>query len=125
MAKPKREPPAPWGTAENDKLTNLVLARLRPKEVAGRMPGRNHRAVSKQADELGLKFSYDPKLRAHMDKGGTLIREDCGGAVGVRWTTAERSGKSFEPAVCELFVEFGWLDDDGGRYSCTSKWNRL
>lgn len=54
--------------------------------------------------------SAQPERRRLIDflkRGGVLVREDFGGAVGVRWGTAHRCGAPFETPVCERLLETG------------------
>lgn len=37
--------------------------------------------------------------------GGAIVWEDFGGGVGVRWSTASRSGKVFDTPICERWME--------------------
>lgn len=39
-----------------------------------------------------------------LKSGGTLVREEHGGSVGVRWVSAARSGRVFDVAICERWV---------------------
>ena len=48
-------------------------------------------------------------------KKGVLQREDVGGAIGVRWTAAVRTGQSFPADLCELFLASGQLETVDGR----------
>lgn len=57
-----------------------------------------------------MSESAQPERRRLIDflkRGGVLVREDFGGAVGVRWGTAHRCGTPFETPVCERLLETG------------------
>lgn len=40
-------------------------------------------------------------------RGGALIREEMGGAVGIRWGPAHRCGTSFDSNTCERLLSRG------------------
>lgn len=47
------------------------------------------------------------RLVEYMKRGGAVLREDVGGVVGVRWTTAHLSVVRFDPKACERLMERG------------------
>ncbi len=47
------------------------------------------------------------RLVRFLSKGGVLVREEIGGAVGVAWRTASRSGEGFPTEVCEKVRQKG------------------
>lgn len=73
--------------------------------------GRNVAGVYGRARRLGVRFtsSRHDQLRTFLRKGGRLVREEIGGAVGVRWGRAHRSGAAFDTRVCERLLELGQL----------------
>lgn len=50
-------------------------------------------------------------LLSFLKRGGALVREDIGGAIGVRWGRAHRCGPAFDPLACERLLERGCTID--------------
>lgn len=104
-----------WTTQEDEKLTALAASGVTAKQASATMPGRTAAGLAKRAAKIGVSFQGgDPALRAFLDKGGVLVRDEIGGAVGVRWGCAHRSGGGFDAGVCEKLREFGFLRQHPG-----------
>ena len=57
------------------------------------------------------------RLPRYVKRGGFVVRDVVGGAVGVRWTRAARTGGWFNPAKLELALELGVLKPVRGAIS--------
>lgn len=111
-----------WGGAEQGLLQSLANIGFSAAEVALVLK-RTRDSVTSRAGRQSVSFvSADHRpLRKHLKAGGWLVREDCGGAVGVRWSTASRNGVSFSAPLCDAMAEHGLLilDRDGRAYGAS------
>lgn len=113
MARKPREEVTPkrsnrW-TPEDDSTLRICASEGLSAAEAATVLNRTPAAVSGRASALEVSFNSrnDGGLRQYLGDGGHVIREDCGGAVGIRWCTATRSGQSFPPALCERLTAIG------------------
>lgn len=67
-------------------------------------------AASARRAKERLQNRNRKRVTRFLTAGGVLIREDCRGAVGVRWSRASRSGGSFDTAICERRLRCGRLE---------------
>lgn len=103
----------PWTAAEDQLLRECAGDGLSSGETA-RVLDRTVDSVSSRAGRKQIRFSSaeHAALRKYLKREGRLLREDIGGAVGVRWATAHRSGPSFSAAVCERLLASGMMQPD-------------
>ena len=50
------------------------------------------------------------RLGRYLARGGVVMREAIGGAVGERWARPTRSGPGFDPAICSAWLQNGRLE---------------
>lgn len=50
------------------------------------------------------------RLGRFLARGGVVLREAIGGAVGERWARPSRSGSGFDPAICSAWLQNGRLE---------------
>lgn len=95
----------PWSTQEDVLLRQCASEGLSSSEAA-RILDRTVDSVSSRAGRTGVRFSSadHSALRKYLKREGRLIREDVGGAVGVRWACAHRSGPTFSAAICDRLL---------------------
>lgn len=60
-------------------------------------------------DELLRRDRERKRAWRYLCRGGVVIREEIGGAIGVRWARATRSGAALDPACLERWVQKGRL----------------
>lgn len=115
----------PWTGVEEMQLRLLAMIGLKPRECALVM-ARTAKAISSYAARNRIAFYSQPNddLRRHLDRGGFVVREDVGGAVGTNWARACRSGPGFSAACCEAFLEAGLMirDAGSGHYRAPGEW---
>lgn len=100
-----------WTDTEIENLQALAAEGLSAAEAA-KVLGRTSGSVSAKAALEKISFDSGSfpectQVRAFVRKGGVLLREDIGAAVGVRWCAAHRSAGSFDPKFCERLLEIG------------------
>ena len=66
-------------------------------------------ASNLRRDDQLARSAQRARLTRFLKRGGVLVRDVCGGAVGVRWARASRTGSDFDAAVCERRLEEGRL----------------
>lgn len=100
-----------WTPGEDDKLLELMADGLSADEIGRVITERSVSAIYGRASTLGKTFCSREHqgLRDYLREGGLLVREEVGGAVGVRWAPATRCGGSFGARVCERLVALGLL----------------
>lgn len=47
------------------------------------------------------------RMIRHLRKGGVVVREDAGGAVGIYWSRADRAGLPFDQVIGDRLLETG------------------
>lgn len=105
-------------TPERDALLETLAEGGASGEEVARIVECSASTVYRRAK--ALKIFFDARsttlLRNFLEDGGRLIREDVGGAVGIRWGRANRSGPGFEFDHCETFLRLGMIVQDGSVY---------
>lgn len=107
-----QKPPRPWTQEDKAVLWQCVAYDL-PSSLAALVLRRGQNAVEQAAKRAALYFHSTDATRSIWpfmypeDGHGTFVREDCGGAVGIRWCDASRSGKTFPTKACEILLEHG------------------
>lgn len=103
----------PWTAGEDQLLRECAGDGLSSGETA-RIIGRTVDSVSSRAGRKQIRFNSaeHAALRKYLKREDRLLREDLGGAVGVRWATAHRSGPTFSAAVCERLLAGGLVQPD-------------
>lgn len=106
-----------WTDAEDDQLKELAADGLSAREIALALDARSESAVSGRAARIGASLLSSPhqSLREYLADGGRIVREDVGGAVGIHWAKATRSGSNFAATICERFVALGFIEPTDGR----------
>lgn len=101
---------AKWTPEEDAQLIDLAKDGLSAKEIAAAI-GRSESSVSGRASKLRItmRSRQHQSLREYLREGGPLVRDEIGGAVGVHWTKAARTGEAFAASICERFVALGFL----------------
>ena len=108
----------PWSSEEDVVLEACAADGLSGCETA-RALCRSANTVYARAGRRQIRFASAAQAspRAFLAKGGVLVREDVGGAVGIAWSRAHRSGPGFASTACERYLQLGLLKplDDAGR----------
>jgi hypothetical protein len=114
---PPPNPPAPNGPPTSSSSSRLsrpraweALRSLTSSATPSAIDGactRHHVSRNSQRSQ---------EIREAIRRGVRLIREDVGGAIGVRWSSAHRGGETYPTAYCEALVEMGLLELDGSIY---------
>jgi len=101
---------AAWSEEDVERLEQLAGEGLSGKEIALILK-RTEAAIRAKAAacEISIDSREDGGLRSFLRDGGHLIREEIGGAVGVHWARASRSGGAFSPRLCERLRELGLI----------------
>lgn len=112
--KPKR---TRWTADKLTQLKELAAKGLGGAEIAhviGATPSAIEGACARYRVSRNSQRSQE--IREAIRRGVRLIREDVGGAIGVRWSSAHRGGETYPTAYCEALVEMGLLELDGSIY---------
>lgn len=101
-----------WKPEEIVTLQCLAKDGLTGAEI-GRIMDRSEGSVNSAAfrNKIGLDSGAGIMARAYLKEGGAILREDCGGAVGIRWAPAHRSAGSFPTPLCEAYLAHGFLTE--------------
>lgn len=107
-----------WTEEQDAALAQAIKDGLSARE-AGLVVGKSESATQGRANRLKLSFesSENQGLRTYLREGGRLVREEIGGAVGIHWARATRSGGGFKAQFCERLVELGLLVREEGSQS--------
>lgn len=99
-----------WSPEDEERLAVLAKDGLSASAVADAL-NRTEGGVYAKAAAIGVTFSSTTHrgLTDHIEAGGAVMREDCGGSVGIRWTDAARTGATYATAICERLVQLGKL----------------
>jgi hypothetical protein len=68
-------------------------------------------ANTSRLDEFRRRDRERKRAWRFLKRGGVILREEIGGAVGVRWSKPSRSG-AFDAATCERWLQRGRLVAD-------------
>jgi hypothetical protein len=100
-----------WTPEEDVILRDNVESGLSAAELALLLPDRTADAVWGRCRKIGLKLraAEHTPLREYLAEGGCVVRENVGGAIGIHWAKATRSGSAFATSICERFVALGFL----------------
>ena len=106
-------------TEEKDVLLSKAIDGGLTAHEASLLVGESERACRKEAALLGKGFAgaENQGLHVFLRKGGRLVREEIGAAVGTYWTCAHRSGSGFNAELCESLLALGLLVKDLGSNS--------
>lgn len=106
-----------WDEDKVSKLREMASIGFNDAEIAhviGCTPSAAGSA--KAARKFKSAASEATSCREALRAGTCLVRDEPGGSIPYRWTTANRSGETFPPVFCERALELGWLKFDGRVY---------
>lgn len=103
-----------WTVELDAQLAELASDGLSVAEAA-KIMGLTYGSVAGRASSQRVAFygHENMGLRAFIQRGGHLMREDIGGIVGIRWAPADRNGGSFPTPFCERLLSLGLLKQAG------------
>lgn len=102
-----------WTPAETDRLRELAALEY-PAWLIGKILGREGGATGSKAYRSKIPLNGSPEITAIMEYRGVIHSEDCGGAIGVRYFPAHRSGGSFNAGFVDALISVGCLIEDRG-----------
>lgn len=101
-----------WTEEEVATLRDMAEVGFTAEEVATVL-GRSPSSVSGAASSRRIEFlsSKNAGARAFLKRGGAVMREDFGGAIGVLWSSAHRGEKPerFDTTFLDRLLAMGWL----------------
>jgi hypothetical protein len=104
-----------WTDEEIDKLRDMAKCGLTAVQMSVIIK-RTAESIVKKAQKLKIAMHGHAHrdLRFRLTQGLPLIREDYPGFS--RWTTATRSGETFDASHCAALVRYGFLVQQGPHY---------
>ena len=104
-----------WSDGDIERMKEMARDGLTALE-ASRILKRSEGACHNKGVKLGISWNGHAAkhLRWRIGEGVVLIREEY--PFGPRWTTAQRSGETFDTGHCEAFLRYGLIVQEGSHY---------